>query len=104
MEIKFFDQNIENFLGSLEKITHAKTLRILDLLEKYGSNLSMPYSKKIGRRIFELRIRGKHEVRIIYTFYKNKAVLLHAFIKKSRRIAKRDSDLGKKKLFSLDSL
>ena len=104
MEIKFFDQNIENFISSLEIVTHAKTLRMLDLLEKYGSNLNLPYSKKIDRRLFELRIRGKKEVRIIYTFHKNQVVLLHAFIKKSRRIAKKDLDLGKKKLFPLDSL
>ena len=104
MEIKFFDQNIEDFIDSLEKTTHAKTLRILDLLEKYGSNLSLPYSKKIGRRLFELRIYGKQKVRIIYTFYKNQVVLLHSFIKKSQRITKRDLDLAKKKLFYLDSL
>jgi phage-related protein len=104
MEIKFFDQSIEDLIGSLERITHAKTLRILDLLEKYGSKLSLPYSKKIGRRLFELRIRGKNEVRIIYTFYKNQVVLLHAFIKKSRRITKRDLDSGNKKLFFLDAL
>ena len=99
MEIKFFDDSINAFMGKLEKPTFAKTLRTLDLLEEYGNNLGMPHSKKIDTHLFELRIRGKTEIRIIYTFYQNSVVLLHAFIKKSRRTPKKALTLARKRLW-----
>ncbi len=59
MEIRFFDQSAEDFITGLDKPTIAKTLRTLDLLEKFGNNLCMPHNKKIDNNLFELRIRGK---------------------------------------------
>ncbi len=61
----------------------------MELLECFGNKLGMPYSKKIDENLFELRIRGSQEVRIIFTFSKNKAILLHGFIKKEQKIPKR---------------
>lgn len=103
MEIKFYDQSIEKFITGLEKPVIAKTLRTLDLLEKFGNKLGMPHSKKIDTNLFELRVRGKKEVRIIYCFYKNTIVLLHAFIKKTQKIPKREIILAKNRQNTLDS-
>ena len=47
MEIRFFTHEIENFIEDLEKPTIAKTLRTLDLLEKFENKLGMPHSKKL---------------------------------------------------------
>ncbi len=102
MEMKFFNQKIEDFIRGLEKPTIAKTLRTLDLLEQFGDKLSMPHSKKIDANLFELRIRGKTEVRIIYCFHKNSAILLRGFIKKTQKIPKRHIELAKKHLNSID--
>ncbi len=101
MEIRFFNQNVENFIAGLEESIIAKTLRTLDLLEKFGNNLGMPHSKKIGSNLFELRLRSKSEIRIIYCFYKNKTLLLHAFIKKTKKIPKRAISLAQNRLNSL---
>jgi hypothetical protein len=57
MEIRFFEKSIEKFINSLEKKTISKTIRTIELLEMFGSELRMPYSKKIDDNIFELRIR-----------------------------------------------
>lgn len=90
MEIQIFDESLENFIKSLEKPTVAKILRTIDLLELFGHRLGMPHTKRISEQLFELRIKGKQEVRIFYTFYKNKIVLLHGFIKKSAKIPKKE--------------
>ncbi|MBI3627133.1 MAG: type II toxin-antitoxin system RelE/ParE family toxin [Candidatus Sungbacteria bacterium] len=45
-------------------------------------------SPKVHTKLFELRIHGKQEVRIFYTFHRDEAVLLHGFVKKSKRIPK----------------
>lgn len=101
MEIIFFDQSVEDFLASLKKPVIAKILRTLDLLEKFGNKLGMPHSKKIEKDLFELRIRGKEEVRIFYCFHKNSAYLLHGIIKKSNTIPRKAISLAKRKIKAL---
>ncbi len=51
MEIRFFNQEIEQFIASLEKATIAKVLRTFDLLEMFGHRLGMPHSKKVGDEV-----------------------------------------------------
>lgn len=70
MKIQIFDNTLEKFILSLEKITIAKVLRTIDLLEQFGFKLGPPHTKKIAHNLFELRIRGRQEVRIFYTFSK----------------------------------
>ena len=46
MKIRLFNKSINKFISSLDEHTIARTLRTLDLLEKFGSELGMPHSKK----------------------------------------------------------
>ena len=86
MEIRFFHDDVEKFIRGLEKPTIAKVLRTIDLLETFGHKLGMPHSKAIGGELFELRVRGRQEVRLIYTFHRSTVVILHGFLKKSDKI------------------
>lgn len=86
------DDSVEKFIILLKKETIAKVLRIIDLLELFGSKLSMPHSKKIIEDVYELRIRGRQEVRIFYIFREKTAILLHGFVKKSSKIPKKEID------------
>lgn len=95
------DKNVEKFIFNLEKPAIAKTLRTIDLLEKFGSGLGAPHSKKIKNKLFELRIRGRQEVRIFYTFRQEKIILLHAVLKKSSKIPKQVLNLTIAKLHQL---
>lgn len=79
------EKPVEKFIRSLLPQTLAKTIHTINLLEKYGSFLGMPHSKKITKELYELRIRGRQEIRILYTFRKNYIYLLHAFQKKSQK-------------------
>lgn len=90
MEVKFFHKDIKKFIATLEKGTYARVMRLLYLLEEYGNNLSMPYSKNIGQGLFELRTMGKQKVRLIYTFHKGEAILLHVFLKNKNNIPHND--------------
>ena len=98
MVVRFFDSSVEKFIKSLEKETIAKVLRTIDLLETFGNNLSLPHSRKIINKLFELRIRGKQEVRLLYTFHKGEAVLLGGFLKKTQRMPQREIEKALKKL------
>ncbi len=102
MDVHFLDDSVSKFLSSLEKQTVAKVLRTLDLLEKFGNRLGMPHSKSLKNGLFELRIRGAQEVRIIYIFHRGSAVLLHGFVKKTNKISNKDYSLALEKLKFLD--
>jgi len=104
MKIYIFDDSLEKFIKGLQAETIAKVLRTLDLLEKFGQKLGPPHTKKISSRLFELRISGKQEVRIFYCFYKSKIFLLHGFVKKSRKIPKKEIKIALRKLNLLDTI
>ncbi len=92
------DESVQKFVRGLEKPTISKYTRLTDLLEKFGSQLPMPYSKKINNQLFELRIRGQQEVRIFYTTYKGQSILLHGFIKKTQKTPAREIETAMMKL------
>ena len=102
MEIRIFDISLEKFIKSLQKPTTARVLRTIDLLEKFGQKLGPPHTKKISARLFELRVPGKQEVRIFYSFHKSQIFLLHDFIKKSQKIPQREIKIALQKLKLLD--
>lgn len=104
MEVNFFDDRIEEFISELEKPTIAKVLRTIDLLEHFGNHLGMPHSKNIDRSLFELRIHGQQEIRLIYAFYNNNAVILHGFIKKSQKIPQKEIIIAQSKFLTLDKI
>ena len=104
MEVRFCDDALPEFIDGLEVSTVAKVLRTIDLLEEFGHRLGMPHSKKVAGRLFELRVRGRQEVRIFYTFYQETAVLLHGFVKKSQKIPRGEINLAQQKLSKLDSI
>lgn len=102
MRIETLDKSIDVFLLGLEKQTQAKAIRTLNLLEEFGYRLGMPHSKKVGKELFELRIRGKQEVRVFYTFRKTDIILLHGFVKKSQKIPVKEFQIALQKLGLLD--
>jgi len=58
----------------------------------------MPYSKKMGANLFELRVSGKEAIRVFYTIQNNQAILLHLFKKKSQKIPAKDITTAKRRL------
>jgi len=100
MEIEYL-KGVEEFISSLEKKTIAKALRTIDLLEKFGSKLGMPHSKKVKTGLYELRIRGQQEARIFYCYHQSKIILLSAFIKKSRKTPDKELEKAERRMESL---
>ena len=95
MQIILFN-SVELFIKSiLTEKEFAKTLYTIELLKEFENELGMPHSKYITDGIFELRIRGKREIRIFYCFHDNRVKLLHAFIKKTRSTPKKELNKAK---------
>lgn len=97
MEIEFYDTAdgkcpVAEFLDSLNAKMHAKVLKHIDLLECFGEELRLPYSRLLEDGIFELRTQmGSDITRILYFFVVGgKAVLTHGFVKKTQKTPVRE--------------
>lgn len=89
---------IESFIVKQEQPTKAKITRMILVLGQYGPNLGMPYSKKINRDLWELRISGKEAVRIFYTTKGNDIILLHIFKKQTEKTPQKELKLARQRL------
>lgn len=98
MNVKTFDQKVDDFIKGLEYSTGTKVGRHIELLKQFGSQLRMPYSKSLGNNLLELRISGRQEVRIFYTFYHDRAILLHGFVKKTQKTPLHEIETARSKI------
>lgn len=98
MKINNVHEDIEEFIGNLESQTQSEVLRIIDLLGIEGYNIRMPYSKKIEKDLYELRIKSVQNIRVFYTFCNNGAYLLNVIIKQKQRLSEKDLKTARARL------
>lgn len=91
--VKFLRDDIRTFLLSFDDSTVSKIINALEILDEFGEQIRPPRSKKVAKNIYELRVLGNLSVRIFYTFYNDNIWVLHAFIKKSQKIPRRELEL-----------
>lgn len=93
---------VEEFLYSLPVKLRAKAFSDIELLKNLGDDLREPYVKPIkgskNKGLYELRIKFANDIaRIFYfTYYDNKYVLLHGFIKKTMQTPKGEIEKARK--------
>jgi len=78
---------VTDFIDSLDDTAQAKVINTVRLLKEFGIRLGGSHSKKIkGTAVWELRILGSANIRVIYVAVKQRSfLLLHAFNKKSSK-------------------
>ncbi len=95
----------EDFIKSLQPNTIAKLRNQINLLSEFGPKLTMPHAKPLGDGLYELRVRGKEEIRTIYVYQKGKTIIiLHGFKKKTMAISRRDLKIALQRKKEVDNL
>lgn len=81
------DNPVSDFLDSLSEQQQAKVLRLFHYIKLYGLSAVLPHVKKLsGTPLWEIRILGKDNIRIVYAVPLQSTVLvLHGFIKKTQK-------------------
>lgn len=75
---------VREYIADLEAGERAKVRFDLDLLEAFGLELAAPHVRNVRGKIWELRIAGQSQHRVLYFATSGKRlVLLHAFTKKT---------------------
>jgi phage-related protein len=75
----------------------ARIAKTLDLLEEFGIELGMPYTKYLEKQLWELRIMvGRNRYRIIYFLHTERTlILLHGFSKKTDAVSRADIEIAR---------
>ncbi|MEX1068474.1 MAG: type II toxin-antitoxin system RelE/ParE family toxin [Patescibacteria group bacterium] len=108
MNVSFFEAEakkspVEKFIKSQNPKVADKIARVIDLLEEFGPKLYLhgSYTEKITDKIHALTVRGSIQIRVFYCFYRNSAVLLHAFTKKTNKIPPKEIKIAQTRFDSL---
>lgn|SRR3989304_222887 len=98
--IEYFHPRVLAEIESWPADILADYARIVELLMEHGPNLRLPHSRAFGEGLFELRPRGKAGIgRAFYCFLSGRrALVLHAFVKKSQQTPDRELKLARKRM------
>lgn len=69
---------------------------------QFGWPVGMPLARKMGKDLWELRsVLSSGIARIFFTIYQKKIILLHGFVKKSRKTPSNELSIAKRRLTKL---
>ncbi len=107
LDVRFFmttgggTEPVRDWLKSLPA-TDRRTIGEDIKTVQFGWPLGMPLVRKLGKDLWEIRIRLTDRIaRVLFTVEGNVMVLLHGFIKKSQTTPQDDLDLAKARLKQL---
>jgi len=84
------------FIEGLDTRAHAAALRVLDLLQGFGTRLSMPHARHIEGSLWELRPGGN---RLFYFLHTGRRfIILHGYRKKGRRTPRKEIATAKRRM------
>jgi len=91
--ITFYNKKVESTALALPEGILANFLHIAALIEEFGPDIGMPYTRALGSGLFEIRARGKEGIaRVMYCVRARRdLVLLNVFIKKSAKAPRKES-------------
>lgn len=103
MKVEFYrlpsgKQPVRDYLDSLDAGLRSKTLRSIQLLQRFGPLLKEPDCKHLDGGIFELRTSmGGNAGRVLFFFcVGDRAVLTHGFRKKTAKVPRREIERAKR--------
>lgn len=91
---------VSDFLDSLSAKQQSKIIRVLTNIKEYGLESVTTHTRKLsGIPLWEIRILGSDNIRVIYAIpIQNIVLLLHGFIKKSQKTPQKEIDKALERL------
>lgn len=88
------------FLRSLSLQQERKVRRVLVYIETYGLTTAIRHIKKLtGTPLWEIRILGQDNVRVLYAIEDQDAIIiLHGFIKKTQKTPLKEIEIALRRL------
>ncbi len=99
-KITFYNAKVEAQTLNFPSGILANLVHIMEMIESFGPNLGKPYVGSLGSGLYEIRAKGKEGIgRSTYcTIAGKEVVILHSFIKKTKKTPKKDLELARKRM------
>lgn len=97
--IDYYSEEVRQEIEALPVGIRASYARLTELLENFGLDLRMPYSRAMGGGLFELRPRGREGIARVFYCAKvgKKIIVLHSFIKKTDKTPRREIECARRR-------
>lgn len=89
------DPRVDKIIRFLPGKESSKIVRVIELLEDNGFDLTEPYLKKLTNGLWELKTGRK---RLLFGLVKNKAIIVNIFSKKTQKTPLREIELALRRL------
>jgi len=90
---------IESFINHLTREEQIEVAVGMDMLRSHGISLGRPWIAPLGKGLWELRVRSRRQLRMIYFLSIQKTfVFLHAFVKKTREVPQSEIQIAGRRL------
>ena len=94
---------VKSFIDEQDLRIKGKYVGMIGFLSEYGPFLTEKYTKKIRNDLYEIRITGKEQIRVLYAVRGNKIILLHAFKKKTQKVPEKEIKVALLRLRALNA-
>jgi len=104
-KITYYNTTVQEAIRKWPKKLIAKYAKVTSLVEQFGPNLGMPFTKSLGKGLFEIRIKAQEGIGRAFfcTIIDNEIVILHAFIKKTQKTPHKTIDIALERLKEVKS-
>ena len=101
--ITFFNAKVEAETLAFPPGILANLLHVLEMIEEFGPAIGKPHTAPMGNGLFEIRAKGREGIAraLFCTVNGNEIVILHSFVKKTRKTPKRELEKARARLKEL---
>jgi phage-related protein len=98
--ITYYSDAVQQEINRWPVGLRAVYTRITERMVIFGPHLGMPYTRSLGDGLFEIRTKGRDGLgrAIFCTLVGQKIVILHSFIKKSKRTPLKELNTARRRL------
>lgn len=98
--ILYYNDDVQDVIDTWPVGLRAYYARITERMIHFGPNLGMPFTRSMGKGLFEIRARGKEGIGRAFfcVVVDRRIVILHAFVKKSQKTPQKELELARRRM------
>jgi phage-related protein len=90
---------VQEYIDKLSSREAARLTHVLEMLRRSGTGLGAPHARSLGGKLWELRITGSLQHRVLYFAASGRRlILLHAFTKKTSRTPRTEMEIARSRM------
>lgn len=99
-EILYYDEEVQEAISAWPVGIRAYYARLTERMLVFGPNLGMPFTRSLGKGLFEIRAKGKEGIGRAFfcILVGQKIVVLHAYIKKSQKTPLKELEIARSRV------